>query len=101
MTSQVTREEVITALYLAGLKDPRKVARVMQVVESYVWARLQNARPFPEAEEKEKLYKCTGKGMCNKEKPLEEFPERKQLDPSLRVPCAYCDARRVSVRDAR
>lgn len=48
-----------------------------------------------------KLYRCTGKGMCGQSKPLAEFPVRKQQDTSLRVPCSWCDDRRITRRNAR
>lgn len=157
MTSQVTREDLSSELYLAGVRDPRKLERALRAIEAHVQSRLRNAvvrppvkeelppsRPGPELKKKdshkaeylcrncrgyfpldffpeakrvnpsasvdclacggaaqEKLYKCTGSGMCNQPKPLGDFPERKRNDPSLKTPCSYCDSRRVTVRDAR
>lgn len=155
MTSQVTKDDLRQELYLAGVRDPRKLERALRTIEAYVYGRIRNAaevtvevkpepvtRPgpkpkaahktlykcrkcseyydlngFPEAKrispgaavdcllcggvDHPKLYKCTGTGMCNKEKPLGEFPARKQEDTSLRTPCSWCDKRRVTVRDAR
>lgn len=101
--TQVDREQLEGELYLAGVRDPKKLRRVVTVIEAHIYARVSNILAREEAEthlpDPGKRYKCSGEGMCGQYKPLEEFPEDKRRNPRLARPCTWCSERRVTKKD--
>lgn len=106
MSSSVGREEVEQQIWQAGIRDLRTVNRLMRVIDAYVYHTARNlatdmiARAQPEViiSTRKRTYKCIGD--CRQAKLLEEFPEKKRLNPSIPSPCSYCNDRRVTVQDA-
>lgn len=105
MSSGIGREDVEQAIWLSGIRDRSAVSKLMRVIDGYVYhasravAANELARMMPEVATtaRKRTYKCTGD--CGQYKVLEEFPERKQLNPRLPSPCSYCDDRLVRLED--
>jgi len=96
MTSLVTREQVEDTARLCGVKDPRRIAQLMRVVDLYAIAlarKMSNTEedlPEPDPEPKVNaryMYKCRG---CGERYSLDFFPEAKRRDPALAMDCLAC-----------
>lgn len=106
MSSGVSREDFKDQLWLAGIKNPAVLNRLMRVFDACIYHAARNmaadqlARMQPEVttETRKRTYRCIGD--CRQFKALEEFPERKQQNPKLPCACTYCDSRTVRLEDA-
>lgn len=106
MSSGVSREDFKDQLWLAGIKNPAVLNRLMRIFDACIYHAARDmaadmaARMQPEitTETRKRTYRCTGD--CRQFKTLEEFPEKKRLNPRLPSPCSYCEDRMVTVYDA-
>lgn len=106
MSSGVGREDVEQAIWLSGVRDRAVVNRLMRTIDAYVYHASRTvvadelARALPEVTTtaRKRTYTCTGN--CHQQKVLEDFPERKQLNPRIPSPCTWCDDRTVRIEDS-
>lgn len=97
MTSATSREDVRMKAYELGIKDPARLNLLMRVVDHYVQQTahklagvIESTFPPVNIVYRGREYPCRG---CSKEKPLSEFPEAKQRDPSRNVNCIACQSK--------
>ena len=88
MTSVISRADVESACWLAGVKDPVKMDRLLRVVDLYAFAIARKMNGIMEAED---LYLCHG---CNELRDIADFPKAKQDDPSIDMSCRKCQDKR-------
>ncbi len=106
MSSGISRDDLESQIWMAGIRDRAVVNRLMRVIDAYVChaardmaaSQLSQAMPEVTIETRKRTYRCTGD--CRQYKVLEEFPEKKQQNPKLPSACTYCDNRTVRLEDA-
>lgn len=95
MTSQVSREDVESAAWKAGVKDPRQMTQLLRVIDLYAFA-LARQMHGEDAElppiiygtvDKRRKYLCRA---CDRRQTLDNFPASKQFDPSITADCLDC-----------
>jgi hypothetical protein len=95
MTSATSRDDVEQQAWLAGIRDPLKMTRLMRTVDLYAYSLARTLTPLEEASSEPDEKKDDGRvrylcRKCDERLPLRAFPPEKQDDPGHPYDCITC-----------
>ena len=91
MTSAISEEDIRSAAYLAGIKDPARLNSFMRTVNLYAYALARKMSALEDVPPG-KLHLCRG---CGSMKTADEFPESKRANIAKGVNCIKCQDKRT------